>query len=278
VVRLVSSFVQRKNSELDKPLEDVCSCRPDSGAFCVADGITRSRDALGRYPCPSPGKRAAEIAVGEIINALCSIHGHEKGSEKLLRIAFHNANTAIGSYARMNGPHDFHFHDLPGTTATCALIRGMRVGYGHVGDGTLVRMSNEGAIARLTSNQTAKAEAWFQARSYLNREARNLISRRHFRNRPKAECGYGALTGEPIALEMVEYGVSDISVGDRLLLFSDGMSHWFARILVDLRFARVVRHWLDEGKLENVVDSAENEEKRWRGKADDKTLLVIAVG
>lgn len=277
MVRLWSSFVQRKNSESDKPLEDVCSSRLDSGAFCVADGITRCRDAFGRYPNPSLGKLAAEVAVQQIMDTVCSSSRAESGIDMLLPEAFNNANKAIGIHASEMSSCDFYFNDLPGTTATCAIVREMGVTFGHIGDSMLVRISKDGTIIRLTHNQTANAERWFQTQRYLSASARILISRHHFRNNPGQEFGYGALTGEPAALDMVEYGFCETSAGDRLLLFSDGLNLWFDRVLADLNFATMVRNWLDAGELETIVDSAEREERRWRGKMDDKTLLVVAI-
>jgi serine/threonine protein phosphatase PrpC len=275
---LFAGAAQAKNAEIDKPLEDVYLSRSDLGVFCLADGITRSRDPWGRYPQPSPAKIAAELAVTSIMNAVCRSPRNESDIENVLQYAFEQANGAIAACAGDGGAsRDCECYDLPGTTATCVVLGETWLAYGHVGDGALVQISKQGRIAQLTSNQTAAAEAWFSERPFLNRSTRTRISRGMFRNNPRSQYGYGALTGERIALDMVEYGFSRMSIGDRLLLFSDGLKLWFDRLLVDRAFAAMSGHWLDAGDLASILDSAAEEERRQGVRSDDKTLIAVTI-
>jgi serine/threonine protein phosphatase PrpC len=272
------SVAQRKNSELGKPLEDAFCICTDHNVVCVADGITRCRDAAGRYPERSLGRIAAQTAVRAIATSLCNATPlRRRQAEQDLRAAFEAANNCIAEYANEMPEHDFFYNDLPGTTATSAIFDQNYLYYAHVADSGLLQWHRNGFIARLTRNQTYEAEVWLR-RANLDRHTRLLISRRDFRNRIDSQYHYGALTGESAALALVEYGSTHLSPGDCLVFYTDGLGSWIERCLTDHRFAQRSYRHMQTGNLEHLLDDAEYEEERRRSSADDKTVILVWLG
>lgn len=276
-MHLKPTIAYRKNTQHDKPYEDAVAYDADSNVFCVTDGVTRSRTKTGTYPNPSLAAIAAAIAAKHL-------GGHwvfrrpNLISEALfsMRKRFAAANASIAELAsEFPNPHLLG-DDLPGCVATAVVLSGSMIVYGHIGDTVLVRLSKAGEMW-LTTDQTAGVERWVRYHSYLDRSQQLLIIRRQFRNVIGFPESFGVLTGERKALSFVEYNVAPVQKGDRLLLFSDGVTSLFRRECKSPHVRRTVWRALARGDLDQVLEIAERLALRHRRTSDDKTLVSIEV-
>jgi len=245
----------------------------------VADGVTRSRDAEGRYPCPSPAVTAAKIVTEEAIGQFQRAYIGSSWQAAMISIAngFAAANRRIARFAATLPQPDFLSNDLPAAVATIVCVVGLRAVYGHIGDTGLLHIGGDRTATRLTRNQTAGVDSWASRNKEINQDVRLVMVRKKFRNSCGLPQSFGALTGQPSALQWIDYGSAVISPGDMLLLFSDGLSGVFEEGWNDVGTRRRVVDLLETQQLDKILSLAERHDLSRQAVSDDKTLISIKL-
>lgn len=269
----------RRNRSPDKPNEDAFAVHLDAegAVLVVADGVTRSRDAAGRYPDPSGAALAARLAARELAAALAAGDGTPDLAAAFARAnrAIDRANRAHGVWARL----DYGAHDLWGVVATAVAVRAGIAHWGHLGDTALLHLPAAGGLISRARDQVAAASAWLDALPAAELAAaggRDPYARRHLRNHPGLAHSYGVLTGEEAALAYVETGSFALAPDDRLGLLSDGLGS--LRRSGDAGAWAALDPWLRadpaDDALERLLDAAEEADARSEVRSDDKTVVV----
>ncbi len=203
--------------------------------FVVADG-------MGGF---EGGDVAAEAAVRTLVSA--SAVGGDVDFERWIS----SANIAIRAAARQNG------FDRSGAAVVACAVRGGLVVVAHVGDTRAYRL-RDGVLAALTRDHTVEAEL----------QAEGLESLASTRSRREL----GALTrylggADDVAQPVVDSHVP--SVGDRLILCSDGVS----RQLSIKEMANAAMLADPSGAAHQLVQAADE-----KGGRDNATALCIDFG
>lgn len=277
-MKFSATLLFRKNLEVDKPYEDWAIIDEAHGVFCVADGVTRIRNQNQIYPTPSPATEAAKIASREIVDFIAA-HSVYSESDALLILkeAFLTANMKIKDYASTLPAADFLWNDLPGCVATTVVLRNNRAIYAHLGDTVLAHIQDGLEFAKLTTDQTKSVLLWASQNKSMNTLERLAAIRKSFRNRLGTAESYGVLTGEEEAISFIEYGSRQLAVGDRLLLFTDGLSRWFEFCCATADGRAFIVAELKKNTLENILIAAEELDKSLKIPSDDKTLISIEL-
>ncbi len=278
LLQVVCETFSCRNRSIDKPNEDGFWADAKSGAFCIADGVTRSRSSEGAYPNPSPAKKAADIAVQTAARML--VASPRTSPEQVILSAFRAANEAIASYADTLPRADYWCNDYPGAVATMLVIDQDLATYAHLGDCMLLHLNERGDATRLTEDQTANAQRWFQSqREKLSEAERYKTMRQKFRNTEDSEYRFGVLTGESAALTFVTVGERRFAPGDVLVMLSDG----FGSVLPispergPVSLKPDVLEDLFHCRLEILARKTEKADEDLGKKSDDKTAIHIAL-
>ena len=213
--------------------EDVFFLNNDVGLYVVSDG-------MGGH---AAGEVAAELAlrtvVAEVGRGRSTVDDVRAGRapalslEPLLRKAIAEASRAV--HARATA--DQALAGM-GCTLTALLVVGDKAAIGHVGD-TRLYLAREGRAHVLTSDHTLAAD--------LAESGRHRARGR--RGSPDAHVLTRAVGAQPAV--QVDTLVLDVSPGDRLLLCSDGLSHylkdegWLAGVLEGDDLDAVVDHLVE---------------------------------
>lgn len=282
-MRLCVQAISRKNLTPDKPNEDAYTYDAERGIFCLADGITRSRDAAGSYPQPSSATIAAGILANEALRFLqaCHLAGQPSATiAQRLRDAFAAANIAIARYTATQPQPNFIDHDYPGTVGTLLVVQDSQAIWAHLGDTVLLQLCTDGTNRILTRDQVQVVDRWLFAEGVRWPPDERLVRvRRDIRNNPAAQAGFGALTGEAAALAFVETGTTKIAPGDELALLTDGFdSVWIEsgknlreQNMVPERLAALLRN----GALEELVSETAAADVALGSRSDDKTAILV---
>jgi len=235
----------------DKPNEDFYVCDNDDGIYMVLDGI--SRDVVeGKYPNPSPARRASEIFADKTHEYLKkSLNSEINDFQAIIREAMSFGNECIAD-ANSRGAYSFQ----PGTIGIVLVVRGDRAYYGFIGDcvGKVVSYDN---VTTFTRSQTEYVIA--HRAEYTQSEIRDNIC-----NNPEHPAGYGALNGRKAALHFIETGCFELSGTEKILLYTDG----FEEALDPLSAKQMYELTVDEAA--GLSESMGSEP------IDDRTLLIIS--
>ncbi len=173
---------------------------PPRAILMVADG-------MGGH---EGGEVASRLAVETHVELLGSIleqgEIEEKNIEIKLAEAMRATNLAIGNYAI---EHDIGIQNI-GTTLDCIVVIGMQAFISHIGDSRTYLLGKNG-LTQLTTDHTAVSEMV---------EA-GLIKREDIYTHPQRNILTQGLGGE--SLIEVEAGKANLSIGERILLCSDGL-------------------------------------------------------
>jgi serine/threonine protein phosphatase PrpC len=277
-MRVIVNCISQKNSSPDKPFEDAYAISDDSRAFCIADGVTRSRLECGAYPNPSPASIAAELVTTTMVASLSKAQaGSVTDGFSLLERAMASANASVRKYASTLPPVDYWGYDLPGAVSTAVVLTDAGAAYAHIGDTALFHLAGETQLTRVTTDHTLPLERWAEEHQYLSRQRRLMVARTLFRNNNKATPSYGVLTGESEALGFVEYGSLSPNSGDFLLLMSDGMGPLFLACGHNKELLRRTAGAIRKHKLEEVMALSEEVCQGIGGSRDDRTLISMEV-
>lgn len=205
-----------------KPNEDYLLCPPDNPIFAIADGVGRSR-INGIYPELS-SVYAAKKFCHSVTEALVR-------RDYSMYSAFMVANIAI---AELNSSHNItretvdYFHN---DYLACMGVAGRfdnhyprRFEYGFVGDCGILAYDANCMPKFLSDNRIAVLEQFREEWGFEDTKEKSIYWRSMLRNRPNApSMTYGAMTGEISALHYLKNGYIDLTPGDTLILFSDGI-------------------------------------------------------
>jgi len=161
--------------------------------FGVADGV-------GGLPA---GAEAAQLAIDEIVGALCSLRDEEEAD--LVSIVRHASVMVTALGARLSPTTGI------GTTLTFARIRGARLDIGHVGDSRCYGSRN-GTFACLTNDHSVENEA------RLRRERAEVVYYHESNRNALTRC-----IGQPPPLA-VDVIPRPLAAGDRYLFCTDGVT------------------------------------------------------
>lgn len=246
-----------------RPTEDSygISYRGNIVAVSVADGITRdpvardfpdTKDLRGKvddllifnigYPRPSPAKDVADLFTSGFSLYATS---HRVTDGGVIRNIFDRLNRGpIGSFNRKIGitPQTANYaeRDFAGCVACGAVIRKGKVFYGYIGDCGFAVINRNGRVAKTNNEVPSKRiDEDLKERfglEFRQRKGRQKV-RKVYRNNLDEELSYGALTGEPNALEYVRAGSFELNYGDVPIVFSDGLED----VVVTKDFRELVR-------------------------------------
>ena len=141
-------------------------------------------------------------------------------------------------------------------------------------DGRLDAMWKDDYLMLVDANLNSWKSDYFVKRSYaymidLSKEMpeATLTIRREFRNNKQSAFGYGVFTGEPQALEFVEYGQIPLAAGQTIVLASDGVAPLFDS----------APQMLYETSPEAILAEAEEFEAGQKMRSDDKAVIIVQI-
>jgi serine/threonine protein phosphatase PrpC len=213
--RWASSFSTLRNDRTDclKPNEDRAVLDSFRQTIVVADGITRTKQADGLYPTPSPSARAAEVFCESVIAQASVI---PELTREQFKTIIENANAAIAELNRELFPeYDFAERDRAGVAAVVGVMDGESMWLASIADCWCVGAKGD-ETTRLAWEKTSHSRATYVRLGETN-------AREQLRNKPGNPLSYGAFTGEPEALHFVEYAKVDLRDYDRLVFATDGL-------------------------------------------------------
>ncbi len=225
------------------PTEDSFSIDSKNGIFAVADGVTRDpyeflpdmgtlkgkiRFSLG-YPRPSPARIASDIFT-QIFPSILLDYSESNRDEKVIRMAFNEANRRIGVWNAQNMPNpDYVLRDFAGCVASGTQLNQGLVYLGFLTDCGVAIFDENGNLRFRTENQGPDKHdkyIWKDERlqkiDWKNPEARRIV-RRDYRNNPSEEHSFGVLTGEETAMQYVRTATQEIKPNEHLVVYTDGL-------------------------------------------------------
>jgi serine/threonine protein phosphatase PrpC len=251
------AYTTRQNlSGTDKPNEDYVLADAEHHLYIICDGVTRTL-IDGRYPLPSPAAEASQVFATTAHQMLLDSVGAAP-RDRLTR-AVTSGNEAVAAYNARRFTHiDYIGSDFGGTVGIIALIEGDLLHYAYIGDcgGYLIRQST---ITAFTYPQTAQI-----AQHY--RKHTTLQIRRDIRNNRSHPYCYGVFTGQPTALDCVEYGEFMLRSGDTIALISDGLAPYFDSSPP-----------LPLPSVDEIISAMEQIEREQKLRSDDKTVILVDI-
>jgi serine/threonine protein phosphatase PrpC len=252
-----------------------------SYGLSVTDGVSRSRLPDGTYPEPSGAQLAAQrfaLVSGKYIDQYYSDYSLDVIAE-----AFFVGNESV---AQLNTEHhipehlDFGVYDYYSCCAVVARIieprikgKHLHIQYGSIGDCQIAIFNRDEQLKLITPNHVKDLEDVRESLPFTNKDDR-LIQWRRLRNHPKANhLSYGTLTGESTALAFVEYGMKDLSLGDQILIFSDGFEQFVKRY----EFRQLLRKNPSAENVQWFVQSKIDTKAVTQNVHDDKTIISIII-
>ena len=227
--------------------EDAFLAKPDEGLFVVCDGMGGA----------AAGEVASRLAVDTIGASLNGRLQHDEDSQFNARTvqlgdAIRKANLAIIDQAR-----DDAEQAGMGTTVVGAWVDGGLVSIGHVGD-SRAYLSHASGFESLTSDHSL-VEAQVQA-GLLNRE--QSLQSEH-QNILLRALGRDA----DVEIDLTEVTVS---IGDRLLLCTDGLT----RMIADDQLAAALNRYRGDPQAacDHLVETANN-----KGGPDNITVVIVEI-
>lgn len=143
---LIGSDHQSKENGICQDASSITTLDNGWKVAAIADGIGSARKS-------EVGSTTAVNTVLSFIKENYPEQWHEKSLISLLRVAFHKALKTIKAIAIESGDEIIDYD----TTLTVAIYDGMRVAYGHVGDGGIITLSSYGDFSLLTKAQKGDA-------------------------------------------------------------------------------------------------------------------------
>jgi hypothetical protein len=251
-----ASIASVRNARADcwKPNEDRIELDSDRQFVVIADGITRTKNADGAYPFPSPSAQVAQLfcnRIAELVRALPSI------SAESLGLALTIANRGIARFNQTRFPSvDFSRNDPAGVACILGVVDKNRLWVASIAD-CFCLVSDSLCTRQVAWERTSHATAEYNRLGET--EARRLL-----RNNAKSKYGYGAFTGEEAALQFVQYHCIDLQYVQRIVFASDGL----------LQLATHSAVSFGTNSADELVRSACRLDDEL-GNTDDKTIVVL---
>ncbi len=220
-VRCEVLVARNRDARYAKPCEDFVFAEAAAGVFVVCDGATRLKPPDAPYPDPSPAAAAARAFAEAAGAELMASAGMPRPPRERLTRAFEAGSLAVATLnGRLFPVIDYEYKDFATTAALAAILEDDRLHLAWIADCACYIGRGE-ELRLVTSIQTAVIEAHIRAVGY---ERRNKLEiSRDVRNNPNHPACFGGITGEPAALDFVEYAELDIACARRVLLVSDGV-------------------------------------------------------
>lgn len=258
-----ASFI-RKNREMDdKPNEDFIIVDNEHKIFIVCDGVTRS-SVNEHYPNPSPAATASALFAKTVQTSLIDLLLAATPKKSLIK-AIKNGNEAVAEFNKYTFPKiDYFANDFAGTVAIIGLIRNNKFYYAYIGDCSGYLITTK-ATSRFTTSQTDQIET-YRKKFGFSKETTIKI-RRDFRNNKLHPLGYGVFTGEPTALDFVEFGSLRLKADQKILLTSDGVSPL-------LEYESKLYFGISP---ETIISQTEMLEDKFGIRSDDKAVVIISI-
>jgi len=199
---------------LNRPEEDSFKYVEKDGKIiiAVADGITR--DLInGKYPIPSPAKKAADIFCKSFLEK----QNFEYCNKKIAEL---NKNLKV----------DYLENDFAACVAVGGVIENTKLKYGFTSDCGVAVFDEKGILKFRTRDEgPAKyyKQRWnsekMKGLTWEDDEARRL-TRSEFRNNLDNPYSFGVFTGEDNAIKFVHTGNKKLNNKDYIIFYSDGFS------------------------------------------------------
>lgn len=209
--------------------------------FCVADGVTMEisspknfdyKRALLKYPNPSKARMVADIFCKSFVDYL----NGQKPSLKEIKTAFVSGNKAIEKFNKKHTKKiNYLNHDLSACVASGGVITNNKLYWGNICDCGIIIFSKNGKVKFQTPNlmnSFVEYEKKYLQRpnfNFSNPKYRIMIRSEHRNKKAKVIKGmyssYGALTGEKIAEDFMNFGKIELNKGDLIIFYTDGFEH-----------------------------------------------------
>jgi len=229
-----------KHKGLGLPIEDSFGFNSSRNIIVVADGVTRDpcvnlpprkKEFVKNYPNPSPAAKAAEICTKYVREFL---EKKRNLTRKDVMSALWGANDKIKEWNSENmSEPDYLTRDLAGCVASACVINrsAKRLYGGYVSDCGIAILGVDGRVKFKTIDEgpcknLKQIEGIVKKHGGWNNPNARRIVRREIRNKPHCEygdIGFGVLTGEVAALSFIKTFTRDVSSGDGVLVYSDGV-------------------------------------------------------
>lgn len=251
-MNIVGKYTSIQNTKRsDKTNEDFCICDNVNGVYILLDGV--SRDTInGKYPNPSPARSVSEIFAHKVHSYLLSVMHNSNDFISIITDAIAHGNESVLEF---NTKDQYSF--LPGTVGIIVLIHNDTISYGFIGD-CFGRLVSKNSVYIFTRCQTEYVHKHIS--EYTTYEVRNIIC-----NNISHPAGYGVINGEKEAMNFLETGEFKLSIGQKLVLSSDGVEDYINK-LTPLELYNITLEQADTF-LRNY--NSEN--------ADDRTLMTITL-
>lgn len=240
---MIISFTLQGIKHKGLPVEDSYKVYEDNGRIivAVADGITRDpknmlilpsqreyerwQNFIERYPRPSPAKIIADYFCGGSTHYLLT-NGNN------IRRAFETANLEIKIVNQKANPNPNYLdRDFWACVACLGSIQDNMLYYGFIADCGIAVFDKNGELKFRTENEGPNSkgsidkDVWKKNKTTFSKPEGRRIIRSQYRNNPLNPLSYGALTGEPSALDFVKIGRQRLKQGDAVVFYSDGLEN-----------------------------------------------------
>lgn len=264
-----------KTLGINFPIEDQYYAN-DTEAI-VADGITRDPigisdfskytmdEFLKRYPRPSGSELSSKV--------ICKAFSESDGTliERLIK-----ANKSVKD---LNDKYidkcDYLENDYYASVASCVSIKDNILNYAYICDCGIIVYDKNGNIKFKTEDDKE-----IYSDPYINKigipwnlpEARKIVRskyRNNINNIVDGKCvSYGALTGEDTAINFIRTGQLELTDGDIIIVYSDGLTHY----LHDKEFIKQILHF-DVKEFEEYMENKAHDDYEKYGK--ERTIVIF---
>ncbi|MDP3685705.1 MAG: hypothetical protein Q8R32_02640 [bacterium] len=255
--------------EHERPFEDAFLADEERGMFLVADGVTRTPGPQG-YPNPSPAREAADALLHAVHATLRDLPFAPESFVEACRIGnqrIRELNEQLGFWNHT----DYLERDLAGAVFAGAWLRDDELLWAVLADCGVAALLPTGTMAWETADQLVPVRQHFPKPSTreerFETSPRAIEVRRDFRNKPSRglDRTYGVFTGEDEALQYLETGSRTLSLGETMLVFTDGIRPFFS----DAEFRSLLCNGTAEEIQQFIPNSPQNQPMT------DKTLIVL---
>ena len=245
----------RNNAETGRPYEDAFYAH--GTAFVVVDGVSRTDTEyldMAESPAAFAAQRTAAI-VGKILQ-------YARNPASAAKAAARRASAAVGRYNRQSGL------TVPAAASyVSAVVRNGTLYYSYIGDDHLIVL-RDGVMTELCEKQTEAVHRAGGAYGLgMSREEyyKKVVNNADY----PGGLGYGVITGSRGAFDFLETGSLVLSVGDRILLASDGLDAFLANAPYEILAGLPAE--------ELLAASVPYDSPPYGSYAHDKTLIVIDI-
>ena len=275
--------------EPDKPNEDAFMYDADFGLVVLADGITRLRSRLGKYP--HDDATVASTVFCHTIKKNLVAGTYTTDTIKQSMVSANNAVLHENNVRNINSQTvDYKTLDYLGTTGMILGVNTHEAILTYLADSVAIHIPCGGRAKLLTKDQLHSCNVFCNSKDRDTTISPEEFKRKLCRNKFNAfdahgnRIGFGAFTGEPEALPFLETVRVSIQSKDIFLLASDAIR---AAIETDSSVPESIASYksvidlIASNTLENipksVIELIRTNEATKKLRSDDATVLIIEV-